>query len=109
MNEEVTNILWKKAKGYKAKETVEEYTVQDGEEVLNKRKITVKHVPPDMAALRTYMELTGKGDAESMDDEELQREKERLMEILKENSRCAGGVAHYGKADSDAGTCTHCD
>ena len=82
MSEEVIEILRKKAKGYRARETVEEYSVQDGEEILNKRRVTVKHIPPDIAALRAYMEFAGRGSVESMSDEELEREKERLLSLL---------------------------
>ena len=81
MNDEVLEVLKKKAKGYRTRETVEEYTVQDGEEVLNKKKVTVKDVPPDMTALKAYAEMSGKS-VESMSDEELEREKERLLGLL---------------------------
>jgi len=90
MNEEMAEILKKKAKGYRARETVEEYSIQDGEEILNKKKVTIKHVPPDISALKAYTELTDKSNAESMSDEELVREKDRLLWLLTKEEKKVG-------------------
>ncbi len=77
------NALLKKALGYDCTETVEEYVSGDeGEIKLLKKKVTKKNVPPDISALKILLEDADKG-VESMSDEELEREKQRLMEMLK--------------------------
>ena len=59
-------------------EVSEEYGAQDE---LLRRKVTQKYYPPDVAALKAYVELTGGGIAE-MSDEELEREKRRLLKEM---------------------------
>jgi len=82
---EIKTALIKKALGYDATEVVEEYAGGDeGEIRLLKKKITVKNVPPDMTALKILMDGQGK-DVTEMSDEELRKEKMRLLNLLKEN------------------------
>ena len=69
--------MLKKAVGYEAVETQEEYAVVDGELTLVKRKITRKDVPPDVTALKV---LLGDAAGEEIDRDELEREREQLME-----------------------------
>lgn len=69
--------MLKKAVGYEAVETQEEYAVVDGELTLVKRKITRKDVPPDVSALKV---LLGDDKPEEIDREELERERKELME-----------------------------
>ena len=79
--------LIKKALGYDATEVVEEYSSsEEGEIKLSKKKITKKAVPPDMTALRLLMEENFK-DIDSMSDEELEREKEELLKLIKEENK----------------------
>ncbi len=76
-------ILYKKAKGYDVEEVTGEYTVdENGNRQLVKEKRTKKHIPPDLAAIKAYMEIK---DAEllKMGTEELIKEKERLLQELK--------------------------
>ena len=81
---DIKNALIKKALGYDAKETVEEYVSgEEGEIKLSKKKITVKNVPPDITALKLLMDDDRKPLAE-MTDGELQEEKERLLKLLAE-------------------------
>lgn len=90
MDDKLLKSILKKAIGYNVSEVSEEYSVdENGVEVLNKRKITKKYVPPDLTALRTYLEMTAtKTDYENMTDEELVAIKDRLLEELKnENSK----------------------
>lgn len=68
--------------GYDADEVVEEYGFSEGEAVLVKRKVTKKRVPPDIQAAK--MLLDGAPPLTSLSDEQLQREKERLLLLLKE-------------------------
>lgn len=74
--------LMKLAKGYTAKETVNEYAEEDGKLVLKRRKVTAKHVPPDAAAAKLLVEKEGAADA--MSEEELLSEHQRLKRLLDE-------------------------
>ncbi len=77
------SALIKKALGYDATEVVEEYVSGDeGEVKLTKKKVTKKNVPPDITALKLLME-TGDRAVSALSDEELEKEKARLLELLK--------------------------
>lgn len=78
MDEKILDALYRKAVGGSVSEVSEEYGAQDE---LLRRKVTQKYYPPDVAALKAYVELTGGGIAE-MSDEELEREKRRLMKEM---------------------------
>ena len=80
--EKIKGALLERALGYDADEVVEEYRVSEGEAVLVKRKVTKKRVPPDIQAAK--MLLDGAPPLTSLSDEQLQREKERLLLLLKE-------------------------
>lgn len=91
--EKIKRTLFKKAMGYCTKEEVVEYTRDDqGSEVVAKRKVSKKHIPPDTTALRLLVEhfysQTFK-DVEKMSDEELKKEREKIIELLKEEERNA--------------------
>ena len=74
--------LIKKALGYDATEVVEEYSqTQEGEVTLTKRKITKKNVPPDITALKILLEQD-QTPLSQMSDEQLEQEKQRLLELL---------------------------
>ena len=63
----------------------EEYSVkEDGEIALTKRKVTEKYCPPDSGALKAYIELNGERKVEDFTDEELERERDRLLAALKD-------------------------
>lgn len=68
----------KKAIGYEAVETQDEYALQDGELVLVRRKVTTKDVPPDLAAVRL---LQGDAD-EPLDYAALEEERKALTEAF---------------------------
>jgi hypothetical protein len=74
----------KKAVGYTVEECVEEYGVSEGQLTLCKRKITVKEVPPDLSAVKMLMDLDEANPYENMSEEELENEKNRLLQLLKE-------------------------
>lgn len=83
---DVLNALYKKAMGYVASESVEEYSAEDKELKLCKKKVTKKHIPPDVSALKvllSYCESAG-ADMGGMTDAELETEKRRLLKLLKE-------------------------
>lgn len=84
----IDDALEKKAFGFDAKETVEEYAKdQDGEITLTKKKVTVKFVPPDVTALKMLMDRTVS--VSDMTDEDLEREKQRLLDMLKKSEKTA--------------------
>ena len=74
--------LVKKAMGYVLEEVVEEYVNADDKLVLNKRKVTSKAIPPDIPAAKVVLEMFKSSDYSSMTDEELLKERERLLELL---------------------------
>ena len=77
--DEILDAVVKRACGYEAKETVEEYAVVDGSLELVKRKVTTKDVPPDMTAAK--MIIDG-GDVSDLTDEQLEAERKRLINQL---------------------------
>ena len=82
--QELIEALIKKALGYDATEVVEEYVGNDeGEVKLSKKKVTTKNVPPDMSALKILLDDSQK-EVGQMSDEELEKEKIRLINLLKE-------------------------
>ncbi|MCD8040524.1 MAG: hypothetical protein LUF82_03305 [Clostridia bacterium] len=74
--------LLKCAVGFDTSEVVEEYTVDNGEMKLVKRKVTKRDVPPDIKAVKLI--LDGEADVHDMSDEELLKQREKLIAILKE-------------------------
>jgi len=88
VKEKIRSALTKKAVGYDAKEVVEEYQDTDNGLVLTKKKVTKKHFPPDTQAAKMVLDAFSeeKKDYSSMTDEELEKEKLRLIEELKNNN-----------------------
>lgn len=84
--EELKTALIKKALGYDATETVEEYVEQEGEIKLSKKKITKKNVPPDITAIKMLLDGS-QDDLTKATDEELEKEKRRLLRLLKQKER----------------------
>lgn len=80
MDGQLIDALYKKAIGYSIDEEIVEYS-GDGE--VTKRKITTKYYPPDITALKTYIELSAER-LQRLSSEELIKEKKRLIEMLKE-------------------------
>ena len=81
MEDEVMDALKKCAVGFGASEIVEEFSVEDGELKLVKKKVTKKDIPPDIKAAKMLMEERG---FDEYSDGELEAERERLLKILKE-------------------------
>ncbi|MBR2614633.1 MAG: hypothetical protein IKC71_03440 [Clostridia bacterium] len=80
-DKKLKDALYKKAVGFETEEVTEEYQEKEGDIALIKRKVTKKTVPPDITALKMIMEEE-KG-VRSMTDEELEKEKQRLLLLLK--------------------------
>ena len=89
MDEEdkIKEALLKKALGYSANETVEEYAIdEEGNKHLSKKKVTKKHYAPDISAVKVLLERYYKTYEEKvleMSDEKLYEEKKKLEELLK--------------------------
>ena len=85
---QIEQALLKKAIGFDAQETVEEFSESEGEMKLLKRKVTLKSVPPDVSAVKLLLDIRGdEVDLLSLSDEDLEKEKVRLMKILKEKKK----------------------
>lgn len=80
-NKKIKRALIKCATGLKSQEVVEEFTVEDGQLKLVKRKVTKREIPPDIKAVKLLLD----GESEEVSDEALQEEKQKLLEMLKEN------------------------
>ena len=84
--EKLTKSLFKKAVGYTVDEVVEEYV--NGEESENlrliKRKITKKHIPPDISAVKALLETSDDNfdKYRAMSDEELLKKRDELLKII---------------------------
>ncbi len=98
--EKLSDALLKVALGYQLAEVTEEYAEVNGELKLTKRKKTKKDIPPDLKAVQM---LLGEGLGEeyaALSDEELEREKRRLLASLKEGetkAKTGGRVATKAK------------
>lgn len=58
---------------------MEEFAVEDGELKLVKKKVTKREIPPDIKAVKLLMD-----GGEELTDEELEAEKQKLLNMLKE-------------------------
>jgi hypothetical protein len=84
----IENALLKRALGYTAEDVVEEYTVDDNNDCkLCKKKVTKKHISPDISAgkmLLEYYENLTTSKYQNMTEEQLKQEKLKLIKLLKE-------------------------
>lgn len=87
IEEKIKKALTKKAVGYDVKEVVEEYQDDEGTLKLTKKRVTKKHFPPDTQAAKMVIEgFLGSDALENLTDEQLEAEKIRLINSLKENN-----------------------
>lgn len=82
MKDKIADALLKVALGFQVAEVTEEYAEVDGALKLTKRKRTKKDVPPDLKAVQMLLGENG-GGMENMSDEDLEKEKQRLLAALK--------------------------
>ena len=83
----LSDALLKVALGYQVAEVTEEFAEVDGELKLTKRKRVKKDIPPDLKAVQILLSESGEGaELEKMSDEELEREKARLIAALAEET-----------------------
>jgi len=89
--EKLTKSLFKKAVGYTVDEVVEEYVNSEDEQDLRliKRKITKKHIPPDIAAAKTLLDSVDENFERyrSMSDEELIKKRDELLKIISKGGK----------------------
>lgn len=78
----VKQALKRCAVGFETGEVVEEFAVENGELKLVKKKVTRRDIPPDIKAVKMLLE--GENYSQ-LSDEQLEQERQRLIEILKEN------------------------
>lgn len=86
-NKKLEKALIKKALGFECDEVVEEYGYADGEEVLLKKKVTKKVVPPDFSAVKMLLDKESDNSYVNFTDEELIAEKRRLLNLLKKECK----------------------
>lgn len=84
----IEDALLKKALGYETKEVVEEYVIdEDGESVLSKKKVTKKHISPDISAAKVLLEHYSNiedNKYQNMTEQQLRQEKLKLIKLLKQ-------------------------
>lgn len=80
---ELIKILKKKACGYLSIEKVDELTLNEGELIVTKRKITTREVAPDIQAVKLLLEMESPDVYSRLTDEQLEKEKMRLINLLK--------------------------
>ena len=83
MEEDVLGALKKCAVGFGTSEVVEEFSVENGELKLVKKKVTKRDVPPDIKAVKMLIDESG---LDALSDGELEEEKQKLLSILKEGN-----------------------
>lgn len=88
-DDDIDGVLLKKALGYYVEESVEEYDENDN---VTKRRVSVKYVPPDTAAIKTVIERESRlRQLKGYSDEQLAKLKSELLAKLK--SATADGEA----------------
>ena len=85
--EKIGEALLKVALGYQVAEVTEEYAEVDGALKLTKRKKIKKDVPPDLKAVQLLLETKQGEGYGSWTDEELEAERQRLLEKLQESEK----------------------
>ena len=84
--QKIKQALIKKCLGYNTKEVTEEYVVDNEEVKLLKKKITKKHIPADISAMKLYFEIfnEGVGVFDNLTDSELDQEAIKLIKRYQE-------------------------
>ena len=82
--DDLDGIMLKKALGYYVEESVEEYDENDN---VTKRRVSMKYVPPDTAAIKAVLERESKlRELKGYSDEQLAALKAKLLSKLKSAS-----------------------
>jgi len=87
----IKQALIKRALGFEAIDEVKEYAVDENEKLkLTKKKVTKKFISPDISAAKALLEIyykDNKSELETLTNEELIAEKERLLNLLKNTEK----------------------
>lgn len=95
MNEELEKAVFRRAVGYDIQEVSEEYS---GDNELLKRKVSSKHYPPDMTAVKTLLDLgVERDELKTLSDAQLSELKQRLLSQL--NDLTKGEVNESNDSD----------
>lgn len=74
------------AKGTDTHEVVEEYALDGGGHLkLKAKKVTVKTLAPDLSAIKLLLSMKSQDEYDSMSDQELEEERQKLFLLLQEN------------------------
>ena len=86
----IKELLLKAAKGYEVAEVTTEYAEVDGKMQVTKRKEIKKEVPGDLKAVQMLLYVDSVDDGPvTLTDEELEKEKQRLLKELKKGEKHA--------------------
>lgn len=89
LEKKINDAVYKRAIGYEANEIVEEYSFDEsGDCILNKRKVTKKHISPDLSAAKLFLEKLSEvnnSELKELTEEELNKEKLKLIKLLEKN------------------------
>ena len=92
-SEKLAKSLLKKAMGYTVDEVVEEYVTEEDNLKLVKKKITKKHIPPDINAARALLEKCFDNqfnNLSELSDAELQSLRKQVLEEIKNQEQING-------------------
>ena len=84
--EQIGDALMKVALGCKVQEVTVEYAEVNGKLKAVKKRETKKDIPPDLKAVQILLAEERTGEYSSLSDEELEREKVRLLQKLKDKT-----------------------
>ena len=82
---ELEKALNKLATGATTREVAEEYVAGDDGLVLKSRKCITKDLAPDLSSIKLLLNMKSLDTYDNMTDEDLEKEKERLIKLLEEN------------------------
>ncbi len=85
LKDKLNDVLLKKAMGYSVEESICEYGMCDDELKLVKKKVSKKYYPPDLSAINLLIWSKENSELDNMTLEQLEQEKNRLLNLLKEN------------------------
>ncbi len=85
----IRKALLKRALGYDTSEIVEEYAKNEDDMTVVRKKVTTKNVPPDISAAKLLLDdiEKDKNDYSDFTDEQLEAEKTRLLDLIKEKCK----------------------
>ena len=99
-SEKLTKSLLKKAMGYTVDEVVEEYITDENDLKLVKKKVTKKHIPPDINAARALLEKCFDNQfnhLREMSDAELETLRQQILNEIREQEVKSGNKKDNAK------------